>query len=507
MKRRNKQRIGGQHVPDLKHTGRRGFLQLAGGVALALPALEYTHGKAWADNAAAPCRFLTVFSHGGTLSNMNKRAPISRSNGPTGGVSANDLWRMPAMSGPRNQTERLALGELLVAAGFEPLRDKLVQVEGLTNRAANVKVGIGAHGAANRSALTCALVQTGTEPNGKAVYGAAGPSIDVVLAQRLGTPPMHLRIADHGYGTPYHRAARSGISSESSPAAAFVDWFDGITPSTEAPDPAVLRQRQRRRLLLDGVREGIGAYRGRVSARDLHVIDAHLEHINTLATELDAQGEVSAMCSLPTDLTEHSGHGRFTGNVTGPMHVRLMIAAIRCGLTRVANLEILDLVTMWQSGHGAFGDLGHSLSKKQRSIAGTSSEAAWLAEMKENRVWRLGLLRQLLEGLNDPDFMEGDRTILDNSLVLWTSEFSEAANHLIYNQPVLMAGGAGGRMQTGLHHEFNAPAVTDPSTRAYETQYTTHNLFTSILHAFGQEDGHFGDETAWRQGPLPGLVS
>src|SRR5262245_25682769 len=45
---------------------RRGFLRSAAGVCVALPLLEYTHGKLWAAPTPAK-RFVVMFSHGGVI--------------------------------------------------------------------------------------------------------------------------------------------------------------------------------------------------------------------------------------------------------------------------------------------------------------------------------------------------------------------------------------------------------------------------------------------------------
>jgi hypothetical protein len=55
---------------SLKHSGRRAFLRGMGGITLSLPLLEYTHGNVWAGGDAPMLRFVTVFSHGGTISNQ-----------------------------------------------------------------------------------------------------------------------------------------------------------------------------------------------------------------------------------------------------------------------------------------------------------------------------------------------------------------------------------------------------------------------------------------------------
>jgi hypothetical protein len=114
-------------------------------------------------------------------------------------------------------------------------------------------------------------------------------------------------------------------------------------------------------------------------------------------------------------------------------------------------------------------------------------------------------MAQLLEGLDDPNFLEGDGTLLDNSLVLYTSEFRNGSIHTAWNMPVLLAGSAGGALSTGRFIDYNQHGAAE-GTLQYETSESTHNLFTSILQALGQDDQHFGNGDASHQGPLPGLT-
>ncbi len=98
--------------------------------------------------------------------------------------------------------------------------------------------------------------------------------------------------------------------------------------------------------------------------------------------------------------------------------------------------------------------------------------------------------------------MEGGSTLLDNSLVLCTSEFSNGAVHTAFNVPVLLAGSAGGYFRTGRHVNYD----TDPDPLAYTSAESTHNLFTSFLQAFGGDDEHFGSDHVTHRGPIPGLT-
>ena len=78
--------------------------------------------------------------------------------------------------------------------------------------------------------------------------------------------------------------------------------------------------------------------------------------------------------------------------------------------------------------------------------------------------------------------------MLDDNIVLYTSEFSEGANHCGSNMLFLLAGSAGGQWRTGRHLNF-----MDASS-SYRTDHSSHNLFASILQACGSSANHFGNE-------------
>jgi hypothetical protein len=487
-------------MKDLLHSGRRAFLRGLGGVAVSLPLLEYTHGKAWAGGATNK-RFLTIFSHGGTVSNMYQGWPHGtggwRADGTEEGHGV-DLWA------PVGTGESLELGP--IHQGLAPFRDKLLVVTGVDNGAAvqQGEYGGGGHGTSNVTALTAADI---TAPGDDA--DSLGPSIDHVVAERLAMlqpvrfDRIHLTVEGHQYGSPYFRAAGERVYGEGNPRTAFETIFEGVTASGE-PDPAFVRTQMRRRSVLDGVMEGYSRFRTVVSASDVHVIDAHLDHLRALERQLDSV--MPAMCTPPSEAG--TGGGDVDADVIGPLHAQIIVAALRCGLTNVANLEIADIITPWApSGlqvDSAFG-IGHSLHHYARDIGMTGPEHAiydgWMIEMLENRQWRMSLVRDILAGLDDPAFTEGGATILDNSVLLYTSEFSNGSVHNARNVPVLLAGSAGGYFRTGRHVSYDTGTGIQ-----YETRESTHNLFTSILQAFGAEDPHFGSEHVSHQGPLPGLV-
>ncbi len=484
-------------VDATKHSGRRAFLRGAAGTAIALPALEFTHGNAWAAGGEGTCRFLTVFTHGGTISNQNGTNGKHDGNGNQHGL---DLWR------PADPTsEDLVLGQI-----HEPLaafREKLTLLESIDNRTAIVQGAYGGgHRRSNVTALTAAdIAYSGAEDEANAY--STGPSIDQVVAERLAQDNptafdnIHLRVSGHQYGSPYFRANNQRVSGEANPGAAFATLFDGVV--TGEPDPEVLRVNNVRRSVLTGLNEEYSRFRNKVSAKDLQTIDAHLDHLAALEAQLDNL----VVCSPPTGIPSQEGN---TPEVAD-LHADIIVAALRCGLTNVANLEISDIVTPWTPvGNPTGQTLGHGLHHLARDVGPTGPESGqydqWLAEILDNRRWRMSVIARILQGLDDPGFMEGDNTLLDNSLMLVTSEFSNGSKHYAANQPVLLAGRAGGALQSGRYLDYNQHAAGDPNTLQYDSNESIHNLFVSILQLMGQDDTSFGSADAIHDGPLPGLV-
>jgi hypothetical protein len=82
--------------------------------------------------------------------------------------------------------------------------------------------------------------------------------------------------------------------------------------------------------------------------------------------------------------------------------------------------------------------------------------------------------------------------MLDNSLLLWCNELGKGNTHSRDNAPYVLAGRAGGGLQTGRFLQF-------------EEDQPHNDLLVSILNLMGIEQESFGNAD-WCNGPLPGLV-
>jgi hypothetical protein len=102
--------------------------------------------------------------------------------------------------------------------------------------------------------------------------------------------------------------------------------------------------------------------------------------------------------------------------------------------------------------------------------------------------WHVAQYAYLLNKLKA--MKEGERTVLDNSLVLFGSALSDGNSHNPHKLPLVLAGSAGGKVATGQHLVY-----TEDTPAA--------NLYVSMLTALGAPVERFADST----GPLHGVLA
>ena len=93
----------------------------------------------------------------------------------------------------------------------------------------------------------------------------------------------------------------------------------------------------------------------------------------------------------------------------------------------------------------------------------------------------------LLEKMDAID--EGGSSLLDNSVVFFSSEIEDGDTHSHYNMPIVLAGGLDGYFNQGRHVRYN-------------NDEPVANLLVSILDGLGVDGSGFGNST----GPLSGLT-
>lgn len=460
---------------------RRALLGAAGGAAIALPFLETPiFGAKQAKGApGVPTRFVIYQSGEGTL--------------PT-------RWKPPTMA-----NESLTLSEMLQP--LSAFTSKLNVVSGVGNHLPALHKSNG-HNAPGHTLLNAHLVDTTGngqfDPNVEVSAGmrCLGPSIDHFLADRLGVmEPLNLAVgaSDPGENRMFYKVNASGMGANAEaplnddPIDAFQTNIAGLpTGTTTRAD----RFRGRRSSVLNGVMDAFAALKKTVSTSDKARLDAHLDAITDLEKSLNyiPPAECGGITQdVPPGFTvpKYPEYAKMDEQAT--LMVDIMFNVLKCGARQIVTLQD----TQYDGPSFEFLPVG-PVSGWHAQVHNDPALNLGYGSNEENPTLLAGFLHyarvfnQLLEKLDS--FVEPNgKTILDNSVVLWISEFGWGQTHDPMNLPIVIAGGGQDRITTGRHLARDGK--------------TTGDLFTTLLTAFDVQEtfGYTGDASL-HTGGIAGLV-
>jgi hypothetical protein len=324
-------------------------------------------------------------------------------------------------------------------------------------------------------------------------FWGGGPSIDQKIAAHLKAAEPALPFESFTFAIdPQDSSSQSRISyREDGTTVALVDdpldAFAELFALSGLDAQAIARLLAERKSMLDLVWNGeLSRLRARVGADDRAKLDAHLEGWRALEQRLSTQ---AGQCAPPpTDL--YAEEPEFVRK--GKLDMDMLAVAFACGLTRVANIQwgygTIPMSYPWAGCYSPHHDLSHN------KPIGTTAEERTAESIKIGQFYA-SMLGHLLDRLSE--YVEGDGTLLDNTLVLWTSEHgSEPPNsdgHSQLRMPFLLTGNLAGSLTTGRRVVFDARPHND--------------LFVTLCNAFGMEDvATFGNPDVCTGG-LSGLLA
>ncbi|MBN1237586.1 MAG: DUF1552 domain-containing protein [Gammaproteobacteria bacterium] len=347
-----------------------------------------------------------------------------------------------------------------VLAALEPYRERFNIVSGLKLAAAYVGESSAAenHARSSKCWLTCMPDGTGPSP----------ASVDQVAARHIGQetalPSLELALesgASIAYSTP-----QTPLPMEVNPRIVFERLFgDGATPEERAA-----RERQLSSLL-DAVTVEAAALKRSLPAADRQRMDRYLADIR----ELERRLALAADSQLPAlDVPEKPNGAPPDFEQHAALMFDLLVLAWTADLTRVATFLIARELSNRVFPQSGVNEGFHNCSHHSEVPANIDR----LARLNEYHTQTT--IRYLLEKLaTTPD---GDGSLLDHSLVLYGSGMSNSNQHDHDPLPMLLAGGASGRVRSGRHIR-----VPDGTPAA--------NLLLAMLSALDVPVESFADST------------
>jgi Protein of unknown function (DUF1552) len=431
--------------------GRRLFLGGAA-VCVALPFFEsLVPREARGQAAAVPKRFLGFFAPNGF--DMADFRPTSTTGQP------------------------LILGPMM--ASLEPFKDHLLVLGALQNTKQDRPLGD--HSGGIGSMLTNRTVVYDTEKMG-------GPSIDQLIAKQIGggNKIASLSLAgeqgatsgscDSGYrctvgnhisfdatGVPMPKLYNTGDI--------FDQLFQGFDASASQAD--VARRNAERKSVLDAVLAQANDLKPKLNTGDAAKLDQYLSAVRDVESRIENGSNAS--CMPPMKMT-----GTLADQARHEVLNQLVSLAFQCDITRVASIMWGNVTS--NRNYASIGAAGG-----HHDISHHGGNADNIAKLKKIGKWEMDRLAHLLTTLKSLPDSDG-RTVLDNTLIFYSSDISDGDSHNHDDMPVLLAGGGA---------DFTMNRFVD-----YPAKPHFSDLFISIANAFGSNTTTFGEHST---GPLPGL--
>jgi hypothetical protein len=428
-----------------KHLSRRTFLHGVG-VTLALPLLE----------SMVPAMAL------GQVAQV-RRTRLGCIYFPHGAI-------MPKWT-PSTDGAGFALSEILQP--LSPFQSQLNVVSDLEHKLAYGSGATANHNRAAASFLSGAFAKVGAEPH-------LGITVDQVVARKIGQdtalPSLELAIegsslnCGDGLSCSYRdtiswQGPSAPLPMQNNPQVVFERLFgDGTTSALRKT------RRDQSLSLLDSVTEEAASLQRRLPAADRTRMDQYMTDVREIERRVQRMGQQlsddlpipAAPTGVPRDLDEHI-HLMFD----------LQTLAWQADITRVSTLMISKELSGSVYPKSNVRDAFHTLSHHS-NIQENKDRFAVL-----NR-YHVSLFADFLEKLKKtPD---GDGSLLDHALVLYGSGLSDGNQHKHTDLPVLLAGGASGRLKGGRH-------IRNPKNTPMA------NLLMAMLQTLDVPADQFGDST------------
>lgn len=418
---------------------RRTFLRGVG-VSMALPWLEsipvWGEDKPKHNSSEPPVRFACLFAGNG--------------------FHSKEWWA-------RGEGKQMELGKVL--APLRPFREKLLFLRGLYNQEALIG---GIHSCQTGNLLTGAHLAPAGEIH-------SGISCDQVVAERLKeqTKVPSLVLGCEPSISAIHKNYSMVYSSH-------ISWSSPTTPTPLELYPALAFDRLFREevgkadvSVLDAVMEDTRGLRNAVSKADQRRLDEYLSSVREVEKRIDRAGKAGRLQGWRPTLAKPDMRRPADGIPQDiDQHMRLMcdilVLAFRTDTARVCTLKLNNDHSSLRFPHLKIDYMIHHL------LSHTDGED-WL-KVNQFFTQQVAYIAEKLDQVQ-----EGERTLLDNSMILFLSSMM-TGGHDNQQLPVVMLGRGGNQIRTGRILDY----LNKPNRKMC-------SLYLSLMDKMGLHIDNFGD--------------
>ena len=282
---------------------------------------------------------------------------------------------------------------------------------------------------------------------------------------------------DNGYACVYQNnlswsSPTTPLPAEAHPRLVFESLFgEGGTPETRR------RSLRQRASLLDALSEEIQALRATLGPQDRRTVDEYLHSIREVERQIQ-RAEQATRETTQIDLDRPNGMPSSYRE-----HARLMFdlqrLALQGDITRVITFQLAR-----ETSNRSYTEIG--ISEPHHPLTHHGNDPEKIAKVAKINEFHVSLFAEFLEKLSKTP--EAGGSLLDHVIYMYGSGMGNPNVHDHTNLPILVAGGAAGKMQGGRHLRFNQPTPLA-------------NLHLTLLNKVGVACESFADS----QGKIEGL--
>jgi hypothetical protein len=244
---------------------------------------------------------------------------------------------------------------------------------------------------------------------------------------------------------------------------------------------------ERKSSVLDSVTERVKKMKASVSPEDQYKLDEYLDAVRDIergiqvaesrqasGTSTVADEDIMRPAGIPSDYAEH-----------GRLMYDMMYLAYQTNMTQVVAFMLGHEGTNRNYTELGANDGHHSLSHHK-------GDTVAIEHLKNVDLYQSELLAYFFDKMQATKEIDGT-SLLDNSVFVVGSGLSDANNHVHNDVPMLLIGGAQGRIRGGRHLRYPGEPVS--------------NLHMTVMEMFDvPADEYFENETADATGTLPGIT-
>jgi hypothetical protein len=285
-----------------------------------------------------------------------------------------------------------------------------------------------------------------------------GTTVDQIAAKQIGgqtlLPSLELSMdllqmtgqCDNGYACVYQNnlswsSPTTPLPAEAHPRIVFERLFG--EGGSAADRRAALRKRAS---LLDWVREDISRLQNKLGPEDRARVGQYLETVREVERRIQ-KAEASTPDDQMPDLDRPVGVPAAYAD-----HARLMfdlqVLAMQADVTRVMTFQLAR-----ETSNRTYPEIG--VPDPHHPLTHHGNDAEKIAKMAKINEFHVSLFAYYLEKLKATK--DGDGTLLDHSLVLYGSGMGNPNIHDHVNLPIVVAGGAAGKVKGGRHLRYAEP--------------------------------------------------